>query len=85
MKPKFGLLTLVATLSIPTLLNAAEIDWKKVDAALGRIAHGPLASVLKSQLVPEIWQDFQQGKTSWSRPWSLYVLERWCELHSVSA
>jgi hypothetical protein len=38
MKPKFGLLTLVATLSIPTLLNAAEIDWKKVDAALGKTA-----------------------------------------------
>jgi uncharacterized protein DUF1259 len=38
MKPKFGLLTLVATLSIPTLLNAADIDWKKVDAALGKTA-----------------------------------------------
>src|SRR5215218_8293183 len=38
MKPKFGLLTLVAALSIPTLLNAAEIDWKKVDAALGKTA-----------------------------------------------
>jgi hypothetical protein len=38
MKPQFGLLTLVATLSIPTLLNAAEIDWKKVDAALGKTA-----------------------------------------------
>jgi uncharacterized protein DUF1259 len=38
MKRKFGLLTLVATLSIPTLLNAADIDWKKVDAALGKTA-----------------------------------------------
>jgi hypothetical protein len=38
MEPKFGLLTLVAALSIPTLLNAADIDWKKVDAALGKTA-----------------------------------------------
>src|ERR1700716_915239 len=35
---KLGLLTLVATLSIPTVVNAAEIDWKKVDAALGKTA-----------------------------------------------
>jgi len=35
---KLGLLALVATLSIPTVVNAAEIDWKKVDAALGKTA-----------------------------------------------
>ena len=35
---KLGLLTLVATLSIPTVVNAAEIDWKNVDAALGKTA-----------------------------------------------
>jgi hypothetical protein len=28
-----------------------------------------------------IWSEFLQGKMSWSRPWSLYVLQRWCELH----
>jgi hypothetical protein len=38
MTRKFGLLTLVATLSIPTIVNAADIDWKKVDAALGKSA-----------------------------------------------
>ena len=35
---KLGLLTLVATLCIPTAVNAADIDWKKVDAALGKTA-----------------------------------------------
>jgi hypothetical protein len=25
-----------------------------------------------------VWQDFIAGKTSWSRPWSLYVLNEWC-------
>lgn len=24
-----------------------------------------------------IWQDFTRGRTSWSRPWSLYVLNQW--------
>src|SRR5882757_8164081 len=38
MMRKLGLLTLAATLSIPTIVNAAEIDWKKVDAALGKTA-----------------------------------------------
>src|SRR3982074_1162393 len=38
MSQNLGLLTLVATLSIPTVVNAAEIDWKKVDAALGKTA-----------------------------------------------
>jgi hypothetical protein len=38
MMQKLGLLTLAAMLSIPALANAAEIDWKKVDAALGKTA-----------------------------------------------
>jgi Domain of Unknown Function (DUF1259) len=38
MMRKLGLLTLAATLSVPALANAAEIDWKKVDAALGKTA-----------------------------------------------
>ena len=28
--------------------------------------------------VREVWSDFLAGKTSWSRPWSLYVLNEWC-------
>jgi len=27
----------------------------------------------------EIWNRFLAGETSWSRPWSLFVLQRWCE------
>ena len=26
-----------------------------------------------------IWQDFSRGRTSWSRPWSLYVLNEWAK------
>jgi asparagine synthase (glutamine-hydrolysing) len=27
----------------------------------------------------EVWNRFLAGETSWSRPWSLFVLKRWCE------
>ncbi len=38
MKRNLMLLTLVTAVAFPTLAKAAEIDWKKVDAALGRTA-----------------------------------------------
>src|SRR5467141_3121549 len=28
-----------------------------------------------------VWTDFLAGKTTWSRPWSLYVLNEWCHRH----
>lgn len=46
-----------------------------------RIDNGPLGGFLSGSGVRQIWQQFLQGKVSWSRPWSLYVLQRWCELH----
>ena len=38
MKPNLTLLTLLAAVAFPTLATTAEIDWKKVDAALGKTA-----------------------------------------------
>jgi hypothetical protein len=38
MKRNLMLLTLVTAVAFPTLAKAAEIDWKKVDAALGKTA-----------------------------------------------
>jgi asparagine synthase (glutamine-hydrolysing) len=29
--------------------------------------------------VRNVWKRFLAGQTSWSRPWSLFVLKRWCE------
>ena len=46
-----------------------------------RIDHGPLAGLLEGSAVEQVWNDFLRATVSWSRPWSLYVLERWCELH----
>jgi asparagine synthase (glutamine-hydrolysing) len=46
-----------------------------------RITNGPLGGWLDGEQVQRIWQDFLHGTVSWSRPWSLYVMQRWCELH----
>lgn len=46
-----------------------------------RIGAGPLGGLLDGNQVQQVWQQFLRGTMSWTRPWSLYVLERWCELH----
>jgi hypothetical protein len=56
----------------------------EVEKTLRRGADGRLAAVLDTRAVQQVWGDFLNGRTSWSRPWSLYVLERWCELNSVT-
>ncbi len=34
---------------------------------------------LHPKAVHGVWNRFLSGETSWSRPWSLFVLARWCE------
>jgi asparagine synthase (glutamine-hydrolysing) len=46
-----------------------------------RIGAGPLGRMLDGSQVERVWRDFLDGAVSWSRPWSLYVLQRWCEQH----
>jgi asparagine synthase (glutamine-hydrolysing) len=36
-------------------------------------------SFISAGAVREVWNRFLAGETSWSRPWSLFVLKRWCE------
>jgi len=44
-----------------------------------------LAPALKSRMhaagIQMVWDNFLHGRTSWSRPWSLYVLNEWCRRH----
>ncbi|HEY8715799.1 MAG TPA: asparagine synthase (glutamine-hydrolyzing) [Candidatus Acidoferrum sp.] len=40
-----------------------------------------LAPHLHAAGVQFVWKEFLAGKTSWSRPWSLYVLNEWCRRH----
>jgi hypothetical protein len=55
----------------------------EIEPVLGarHISEGPLGNLLDGKQVQQVWQDFLRGAVSWSRPWSLYVLQRWCELH----
>lgn len=40
-----------------------------------------VADNLRAPGVLSVWKDFLSGKTSWSRPWSLYVLNEWARRH----
>ena len=40
-----------------------------------------LAAYLRAEGLRKVWSDFLAGRTSWSRPWSLYVLNEWCRRH----
>ncbi|HMH08808.1 MAG TPA: asparagine synthase-related protein, partial [Terriglobales bacterium] len=57
----------------------------EVEAALPKMGRGPLGSILNQESVLQVWDDFLNKRTSWSCVWSLYVLEKWCELNSVTA
>lgn len=40
-----------------------------------------LAPILSREFALRVWDDFQEGRTTWSRPWSLYVLNEWVKRH----
>jgi asparagine synthase (glutamine-hydrolysing) len=52
----------------------------RVEASFGDPAP-LLAAYLRPRGARSVWTDFLAGKTSWSRPWSLYVLNEWCRRH----
>jgi asparagine synthase (glutamine-hydrolysing) len=52
-----------------------------VEESLLKIGDGALGAVISERSVRGVWEDFLEGRTSWSRPWSLFVLQRWCEQH----
>lgn len=56
---------------------------KEVAAELQNIAPA-LKECLDAQRVKRVWTDFLEKKTSWSRVWSLFVLNRWARFHLVS-
>ena len=52
-----------------------------VEKSLGNIGEGVLGTLINECAAHGVWEDFIEGRTSWSRPWSLYVLQRWCQQH----
>ena len=61
-------------------------DWlrgplrKRLEASFADPAPA-LAPALRSGGLQGVWNDFLAAKTTWSRPWSLYVLNEWCRQH----
>ena len=61
-------------------------DWMRtslkprMEASFSNLAPA-LATHLHSAGVQNVWNNFLQGQTTWSRPWSLYVLNEWCRRH----
>jgi asparagine synthase (glutamine-hydrolysing) len=53
---------------------------KRLEASFAELAPG-LAAYLHGEGVREVWSTFLAGKTSWSRPWSIYVMNEWCRRH----
>lgn len=43
------------------------------------VGNGSSQTFLNSGAVRAVWDRFLADETSWSRPWSLFVLRRWCE------
>jgi asparagine synthase (glutamine-hydrolysing) len=40
-----------------------------------------LKETLDAKTAQGVWRDYLDGKTTWSRPWSLYVLNEWTKQH----
>jgi asparagine synthase (glutamine-hydrolysing) len=56
----------------------------EIENSLRKFEESPLCEVISAPAVGRVWSDFLKGKTSWSRPWALFVLQRWCERHSLT-
>jgi asparagine synthase (glutamine-hydrolysing) len=57
----------------------------EVESTLQKSGQGALGPLLNHEFVMHVWNDFLDQHTSWSRVWSLYVLERWCDINLVTA
>ena len=55
-----------------------------VERSLRGIADGPLSNAINASAAQQVWQDFCARRTSWSRPWGLYVLQKWCQRHAIT-
>ena len=53
---------------------------REMEAELNAIAP-PLKQCLHARAVDHVWKDFLNRQTSWSRVWSLFVLNRWTRRH----
>ena len=52
----------------------------RMEDSFASVAPGLKAHV-KAEGIRGVWDAFLSRQTSWSRPWSLYVLNEWCRHH----
>jgi asparagine synthase (glutamine-hydrolysing) len=61
-------------------------DWLRTDlrerlqGSLNRLSPA-FAEEMHAAAIQSVWERFLNGETTWSRPWSLYVLNEWCRHH----
>jgi len=53
---------------------------QEVESGLSDLAP-VLAEIVDAKAARGVWRDYLAGQTSWSRPWSLYVLNQWVKKH----
>jgi asparagine synthase (glutamine-hydrolysing) len=53
---------------------------EKFDRGLSELAPA-LRETLQPEAAHNVWRSYLDGKTTWSRPWSLYVLNEWTKKH----
>jgi asparagine synthase (glutamine-hydrolysing) len=51
---------------------------KRMETNFSELAPG-LREHVHPQGIVDVWRAFLAGKTSWSRPWSIYVMNEWCK------
>jgi hypothetical protein len=54
-----------------------EVRTVILDPAAG----GQIGATLSPGACQEVWDRFERGDTSWSRPWALYVAKVWGDRH----
>jgi asparagine synthase (glutamine-hydrolysing) len=52
----------------------------KVDGGLSELSPS-LQQALHPKAAENVWSSYLEGKTTWSRPWSFYVLNEWTKRH----
>jgi asparagine synthase (glutamine-hydrolysing) len=53
---------------------------ERIESGLSTLSPA-LRESLNSAKVQDVWQSYLERRTSWSRPWSLYVLNEWAKKH----
>jgi asparagine synthase (glutamine-hydrolysing) len=92
-KPKALLVEAVGDLLPPEILSRRKrtftLPWAewlrgslrgRMEASFSNLAPA-LTPCLHLAGVRQVWTEFLAGRTSWSRAWSLYVLNEWCRKH----